>query len=66
MKEVEKVKSTDDFFHLVKERRKELTKATDETPLEMKELPGLASSMIRLCYTLFYKIYKINFILIKR
>ena len=47
MKEVEKVKSTDDFFHLVKERRKELTKATDETPLEIKELPGLASSMIK-------------------
>ena len=66
VKEVEKVKSTDDFFHLVKERRKEIAKATDERPLEIKELPGLASSMIRLCYTLFYKIYKIDFILIKR
>ena len=51
MKEVEKVKSTDDFFHLVKERRKELAKSTDETRLEIKELPGLASSIMRLCYT---------------
>ena len=47
MKEVEKVKSTDDFVHLVKKRRKELAKSTDERPLEIKELPGLAKSIMR-------------------